>query len=165
MIIRPIREDDAGAFLDLCRALDEETAFMMLEPGERPLDIDARRAAIAAILACDNATLFVADEGRNLAGYAEASGGTFRRNRHSAHLVIGVRRAFAGRGIGRRLLAAVDEWAPRAGVHRLELTVMIHNAAAVHLYRKCGFEIEGVRKHSLLVDAAWVDEYAMAKLV
>jgi len=34
-VIRTIREDDAPEFLRLCRRLDEESTFMMLEPGER----------------------------------------------------------------------------------------------------------------------------------
>ena len=51
------------------------------------------------------------------------------------------------------------------GLHRLELTVMVHNTAAVGLYHKLGFGIEGTRKDSLLVNGAYVDEYAMAKLL
>ncbi|RPJ50122.1 MAG: GNAT family N-acetyltransferase, partial [Chloroflexi bacterium] len=33
--IRPIRIEDVPAYLELARALDAETYFMMLEPGER----------------------------------------------------------------------------------------------------------------------------------
>lgn len=31
--IRNIKEEDAGAFLELCLRLDRETEFMLLEPG------------------------------------------------------------------------------------------------------------------------------------
>ena len=37
MTIRDITAGDAAAFLDLCLALDHETAYMMYEPGERGL--------------------------------------------------------------------------------------------------------------------------------
>jgi RimJ/RimL family protein N-acetyltransferase len=56
-------------------------------------------------------------------------------------------------------------WAHRHRVHRLELTVMAHNAAAVALYEKAGFVIEGTRRHSMLIDGSYVDEYYMAKLL
>jgi hypothetical protein len=32
-VIREIRESDAGSFVALCKELDAETRFMMLEPG------------------------------------------------------------------------------------------------------------------------------------
>ena len=41
---------------------------------------------------------------------------------------------------------------------------MCHNAAALRLYQKNGFEIEGRARRSLMVDGAPVDEYYMAKL-
>jgi RimJ/RimL family protein N-acetyltransferase len=50
-------------------------------------------------------------------------------------------------------------------IHRLELTVMTHNEAGIALYRRPGFEIEGVKKQSLLMDGQYVDEYYMAKLL
>jgi RimJ/RimL family protein N-acetyltransferase len=100
-----------------------------------------------------------------LVGYIGARGGAYRRNRHSAHLVIGILQAFTGQGIGARLFAALEDWAHERGLHRLELTVMVHNTAAIRLYRELGFVIEGTRKDSLLVNGAYVNEYAMAKLL
>jgi len=35
---------------------------------------------------------------------------------------------------------------------------MTHNEAGLVLYRRRGFEIEGVKKHSLLVGSQYVDE-------
>ncbi len=48
---------------------------------------------------------------------------------------------------------------------RIELTVMTHNEAGIALYRRQSFEIEGVKKQSLLMDGQYVDEYYMAKLL
>jgi RimJ/RimL family protein N-acetyltransferase len=42
---------------------------------------------------------------------------------------------------------------------------MTHNQARVALYKKQGFEIEGRKRHSLLVGGHYVDEYLMAKLL
>jgi RimJ/RimL family protein N-acetyltransferase len=42
---------------------------------------------------------------------------------------------------------------------------MVHNEAALALYKKMGFEIEGRKKHSLLINGTYVDEYCMAKLL
>lgn len=165
IVVRPAREADASALLALQQALDGESRLMMLEPDERPASVAAARAHIIELLAKRTSALFVADAGAELAGYIEAEGGAFRRNRHRATLVLGVRAAYGRRGLGRRLLEAVTAWAPYTGVTRLELTVMAHNTAAIALYRAIGFEQEGLRRRSLIVDGAPVDELAMALLL
>jgi RimJ/RimL family protein N-acetyltransferase len=63
------------------------------------------------------------------------------------------------------MLSKLEQWAEGIGIRRLELTVMTHNERAVGLYKKIGFEVEGLRKDSLYVDGRYVDEYSMAKLL
>jgi RimJ/RimL family protein N-acetyltransferase len=55
-------------------------------------------------------------------------------------------------------------WSAAAGLARLELTVHTTNLAAVAVYLRCGFEVEGRRRKSLFVDGAFVDEYLMSRL-
>lgn len=43
--------------------------------------------------------------------------------------------------------------------------MLTENAAAVHLYGKCGFEIEGTRRNSMRVRGVYKDEYEMSKLL
>lgn len=57
------------------------------------------------------------------------------------------------------------QWAKKSQLHRLELTVIEHNEQAVHLYKKMGFEVEGVKRNSLLIDGQYVNELYMAKLL
>jgi ribosomal protein S18 acetylase RimI-like enzyme len=163
--IRRIQENDAEGFLKLCRALDEETAFMLLEPGERQTAITEERERIERLLAKDNQTILVAEEGGRFVGYVAASGGRYARNHHCAYLVMGVLQSYAGQGIGTRLFEEIETWARQQGLRRLELTVMAHNRAGVALYQKRGFEIEGTRRHSLFVKSEPVDEYYMGKLL
>lgn len=163
--LREIKQDDAAAFLALCTRLDEETRLMMLEPGERTTSVEEQRHLIAEIMATPNSALFVAEAEGALVGYVGAYGGRCRRNRHCAEIVIGILQAYTGQGLGTRLLTRLENWAREQGLHRLELTVMVHNVPAVALYRKQGFFIEGLRRHSLCVDGQWVDEYAMVKLL
>ncbi len=165
LTIREITEDDAGPFLEMCRALDEETKFMLLEPGERTLSVEEQRERIQSLADRENSTILVAEMDGQLVGYIYADGGRYRRNQHCAHIVIGVRAAYAGQGIGARLFEELIDWAGKHGLTRLELTVMTHNVRGVRLYQKMGFEIEGLRRRSLFVDGEYVDEYAMSRLI
>ncbi len=165
MLVRTARESDAEALLRLLKRLDEETRFMMYEPGERSTTVREQGELLGSILASANGTVLLAEVDGRLVGFLEARGGAFRRNRHVAHLVIGVLAEHAGRGIGTALMEEAERWARGHGIHRLELTVMAHNLGAVALYEKAGFTIEGTRSHSMLVDGSYVDEHYMAKLL
>jgi len=82
-----------------------------------------------------------------------------------SYIIIGILQEFTGQGIGGQLFTALEEWAHQTSITRLELTVMTHNKAGLALYKKRGFEIEGTKKHSLLVNGHYADEYYMAKLL
>jgi RimJ/RimL family protein N-acetyltransferase len=165
LLVREIREEDAEDLLELLKRLDTETSFMMYEPGERKTTVAEQRGTIRSLLSTHNRTILIAELSGRLAGFLGVNGGAFRRNRHVAYLVVGVLGAFSGRGIGTALMSGAEGWAREHGIRRLELTVMAHNEAALALYGKVGFEIEGTRRGSLLVDGGYVDEHYMAKLL
>lgn len=78
---------------------------------------------------------------------------------------MGVHDAHTGRGIGRRLLDAVLDYADNwLGLIRLELSVNVDNAPALRLYERAGFEIEGRERQSILRDGVLVDAFTMSRL-
>jgi RimJ/RimL family protein N-acetyltransferase len=165
LTIREIEITDAKEFLELCTRLDKETQFMMLAEGERQEIVKKQQDQINRVLSIHNQIIFIATNGDHIVGYLGAYGGGYRRNAHSAHVVIGILKDFIGQGIGTRLFQTLEQWAYKRGIHRLELTVMTHNLPALALYKKVGFKIEGIKKHSILIDGCYVDEYYMAKLL
>jgi RimJ/RimL family protein N-acetyltransferase len=54
-----------------------------------------------------------------------------------------------GAGIGGQLLAAAIDWSRSAGAHKMMLHVWPHNARAIELYSRMGFEIEGRLRRQL----------------
>jgi RimJ/RimL family protein N-acetyltransferase len=163
--IRPATPDDAAAFLALRQQVDLETKFMMLEPGERQTTVEQERERLAAIDKSDNQQTFLAEDNGRLVGWLWANGGSYRRNHHNVHIVIGIRAAFTHQGIGTRLFQACEDWVKQRGLHRLELTVMTHNLPGIALYQKMGFAVEGKARDALLVDGNYVDLYTMSKLL
>jgi putative acetyltransferase len=87
------------------------------------------------------------------------------RRRHVGVIGMSVHREWRGRGVGTALMAAAvplaENW---LGLSRLELTVYVDNAAAIALYRKFGFEVEGTMRRYALRDGQYVDSHAMARL-
>ena len=165
MKVRPITESDCEEFLLLSQRLDQETQFMLFEPGERTTTVEEQRQRIKGVLSQDNQMIFVAKHENHLVGFLGAFGGSFQRNRHCAYIVIGILQAYVGQGLGAQFFQGLEEWAVMHKLHRLELTVMSHNERGVNLYRKMGYLIEGTKKDSLRVNGKYVDEYYMAKLL
>jgi L-phenylalanine/L-methionine N-acetyltransferase len=87
------------------------------------------------------------------------------RRAHVAYIGIGVHDDHRGTGIGTALLGelidAADNW---FGLKRLELTVYADNAAAIALYRKFGFEQEGLLRAYAFRAGAYADALTMARL-
>jgi RimJ/RimL family protein N-acetyltransferase len=109
--------------------------------------------------------LLLAEDDGKIIGYLSAQRGTLRRIKHTAYIVIGIRKQHQHKGIGTRLFKKLVDWAEANGIKRLELTVMYLNTSARHLYENVGFVVEGIKKRSMLVDGEYVDEYYMAKLL
>lgn len=68
-----------------------------------------------------------------------------------------------GRGVGRALLAAAEDQARRAGAVKLSLRVLGTNTAALRLYERAGFTLEGVLRHEFRIDGVDVDDHLMAR--
>lgn len=69
-----------------------------------------------------------------------------------------------GRGVGDRLVRDTLRWATAQGLTRVELRVWPDNVAAIRLYERYGFEIEGrIRRHAI-VDGREIDALLMAWL-
>ncbi|HEY7484750.1 MAG TPA: GNAT family N-acetyltransferase [Streptosporangiaceae bacterium] len=163
--IREASPDDAPALLDLQLALDAESSFMLLEPGERPTDPEPLRSRLARQAAPEDLSYTLVAEADGPAGYVDVSVPPYRRACRTGYLVMGVRASHAGRGVGRALLQAAVGRARAGDLRRLELTVMAHNRRALNLYLSTGFLVEGLRRAPLEVDGAAVDEYYMGLLL
>jgi RimJ/RimL family protein N-acetyltransferase len=159
------RPYDAAALLELKHQLDRETAFMMYEPDERDSPVRDLAAELARLGRSANSVILLAELADQLIGYVQLTGGSLRRSRATAYVVIGVLAHAAGRGTGTELLRQAKAWAAARGLHRLELTVMAHNTRAIRLYERMGFTIEGRRSECLLIDGQFIDELTMALLL
>jgi len=83
---------------------------------------------------------------------------------HCGTFGIGLLPEFRGKGIGRALMLRTIAAAFVFGITRVELTVREKNANAIGLYKNLGFEIEGLHRNAVCVDAQYENLYSMALL-
>lgn len=108
----------------------------------------------------------VALQGEELLGCAGLHPvGPSLRRRHAATLGILVAKPAQGQGVGGALMTALLDYADNwAQILRMELTVYSDNAAAIRLYQRHGFEIEGRMPAYALRHGRYVEALAMGRL-
>jgi ribosomal protein S18 acetylase RimI-like enzyme len=107
---------------------------------------------------------FVALDGDRVVGWCDVTPHDRPVTRHCGVLGIGVLPEWRGHGVGLRLIEATLEAARAFPLARVELVVRADNPRAIALYRKVGFEVEGRRQRTLLVDGVYYDDITMALL-
>ncbi|MGJ9383087.1 N-acetyltransferase family protein [Salipaludibacillus sp. CF4.18] len=165
MKVREIETSDAEKLANLTKRVDESSQYMLWESGERDIQTKNQLKMIKGMKDAENSTILVAEKDNDLVGYLIAIGGNARRKRYSAYIVIGILKAYRGQGIGTKLFNELEQWAASNNIRRLELTVVTKNEGGLRLYKKVGFEMEGIKRNSLFIDGDFVDEYYMSKLL
>lgn len=88
-----------------------------------------------------------------------------QRRSHVAALGIGIRDDWQGRGIGSAMMtAAIDRADNWMNILRIELIVFTANEAAIALYRRHGFVVEGTHRAHALRNGVYADALTMARL-
>jgi ribosomal protein S18 acetylase RimI-like enzyme len=106
---------------------------------EAPVDVDQRRRRLVEDIEREDAIVLVAEAGGQPVGEL----GLHLARYGVADLGMAVAAGWRGRGIGSALLAEAIDQARTAGAHKIALQVWPHNAAAIALYERFGFQREG----------------------
>ena len=83
---------------------------------------------------------------------------------HCGTLGVGLLPEFRGKGIGRQLMQRTIDAAFAFGLTRIELTVSEGNANAIALYKRLGFEIEGLHRNAVCIEGQYENLHSMALL-
>lgn len=167
LTLRSLRPEDAHDWLQFRAALGDESQHTLAHPGMALPPEERFRKYLEECAADATALQLGAFAGPELVGHLGCRpvvpGHPWAG--HVSEFGMAVRKAFWGRGIGKNLLAALDEHALRLGVLRLEATVRMENERGLALYLGAGFHIEGVRRQAAKIDGRFSDEYYLGKLV
>ncbi|HEY3921796.1 MAG TPA: GNAT family N-acetyltransferase [Gaiellaceae bacterium] len=163
ILIRPAEPGDAGALVELARAVGGEPGGWLLADSNWRSVGDERRF-VRAVRKHRDAAVLVAEANEEIVGRLSLSRDPHPSSAHVADLGLMVSESHRRRGIGTALLEAAEQWARSAHVSKLELHVFPHNEPAIALYEHCGYAREGFRlRHYRRPDGTLVDAVLMAK--
>jgi RimJ/RimL family protein N-acetyltransferase len=102
-----------------------------------------------------------------IVGLLDFSNGHRQRIAHTGEFGMSVEKSVRDQGIGSLLLQVLIDWAAQnETIEKIGLNVHSNNERAIALYKKMGFEIEGIRKRDLEYgDGQYVDTTVMGRFV
>lgn len=164
-IIRSANIEDAQALSDLRLQLDGETENFDREQGEGFIDTTGFEEIIKEDTVSPRNLCLVAEIDNRIVGFSRCAGSPLKRIAHKVDFGVGVLKEFWRYGIGKNFLKASVEWADANDIKKMALTVVETNDKAVLLYKKLGFEVEGVLKNDkLLSDGNYYNTIVMGRI-
>lgn len=162
--IRTAEVADAYKLTTVRAKVDEETEFLDRAPGEGVLDEQAFQRLIQNDRETGNHLFLVATVQDRIVGFSRCEGSPLSRKAHVVEFGVGVLEEYWGLGLGSALLQASIDWAEQTGLVKMSLSVLETNQKAVSLYKRYGFEVEGVlRKDKRLADGSYYDTLLMGR--
>lgn len=162
MIIKNPTKEMAAQLLEFVKVTFNETDNLLTAADEFNMTVEQEENYIVTNLERRLGNILVAMDGEEIIAVCGIHGREGRRRvAHIANLGITVRKAYWGQGIGFKLMEAQKEYALNNDITKISLEVRTDNESAIHLYKKCGYVVEGTNKNSMIIDGKYVDTYYM----
>lgn len=162
--IRSATAADAGLLSALRVQIDGETEFLDREPGEAFIDAPGFEQLIRADSEKKRNIFLVAVVEGRIVGFSRCEGSQLRRFYHKVEFGVCVQQEFWGYSIGKNLLKQSMAWADSNGITKITLNVLEINEKAIALYKKLGFDIEGILKNDkILSDGQYYNTIVMGR--
>lgn len=164
-IIRSAMEKDAKNLSEVRFQIDGETENLDREKGEAFID----ELGFKQIINDDTESIInlflVAEVNERIVGFSRCEGSKLKRSSHKVEFGVCVLKEYWGYGIGKNLLKEAVNWADLNEIKKITLNVLETNDKAIKLYKKYGFEEEGVLKEDkLLSDGNYYNTILMGRI-
>lgn len=158
---------DAVAFIDFMNQVARESDYLVMDESGFRFSPEEMERIFKAGIENPGELCLLAKVGSEVIGAISVKSSKQFRISHIGNIFIAIKKDYWGHGLGTILLDEVIEWAQEIDLlKRLELTVQVRNQAAVHLYQKMGFVIEGTQVRGARTDEGeWLDLYYMGRLI
>lgn len=163
-VIRSAMETDAKNVSEIRVQIDGETENLDRKKGEAFIDEVGFQQLIKTDMENARNLFLVAEVDDRLVGFSRCEGISLNRFSHKVEFGVCVLKEYWGYGIGKNLLKESVLWADSNKIKKITLCVLETNEKAIQLYKKFGFEVEGVlKKDRILSDGKYYDTIVMGR--
>ncbi|WP_391121581.1 GNAT family N-acetyltransferase [Psychrobacillus sp. L3] len=162
--VRSAIEKDAKDLSELRLQIDGETENLDREKGEEFIDREGFEQLIKTDSEKSRNLFLVAVVHDRIVGFSRCEGIYLNRFSHKVEFGVCVLKEFWGYGIGKNLLKESVAWADFIGIKKITLNVLETNDKAIELYKRLGFEMEGILKNDkILADGKYYNTIMMGR--
>lgn len=167
VVVRSAAKRDAAALIDLTKGVIGEEIYQLTSHAEFEMTIEAEEKWIESHLTNSNHLILVAEMSTKVVGILDFCNGHRQRIAHTGEFGMSIEKTARDQGIGSLLLQVLIDWAGQSSaIEKLGLNVHANNERAIALYKKMGFEVEGIRKRDLKYgEGQYVDTVVMGRFV
>ncbi|MFH4677586.1 GNAT family N-acetyltransferase [Vibrio diabolicus] len=159
IIVRPTTVEDAAALVEIYSQPKAQRETLQLPKPSLAMWVERLSNMPAGVYS------YVAEIDGKVVGNIGFHHSQRPRTMHTASFGIGVHDSFHGLGIGSKLIETVTELADNwLNVRRIQIEVNADNDAAIGLYKKHGFKIEGEAIDGSFRDGEFINTYYMARI-
>lgn len=166
VVIRQAEINDAEQLLQCIKIYIPQSDFIPKLEQEIKLTLQQEKDWINSFLINDNSLLLVAEYENQIIGNIDLTGSQRKIMEHTAVIGMGMFKDWRNSGLGTELLFATIDWAKQNKILELIwLQVYTENKLGLHLYRKMGFEENGIIKNYFKRDNQYFDNLTMSMVV
>ena len=158
IVIERAKSTDAEAILNFTKICGSETDNLSFGEGGIPVSVEKEADYIKSMENSNTEIFLVARDGNEIVGTGSYSVFPRKRMAHRGEFGISVRKSYWNLGIGTMLLEHILDFAKNVAKSEIvSLEVRSDNAAAIHLYKKFGFEKIGTFKGYFKINEDYID--------
>ncbi len=160
VISRPL-PDKAKKIVDFLNEVGGETDFLTYGLGEFPFSVEEEKIIISECIESDFCLMIIAEIENEIASQLFLQRSNRSRLAHIGDIGITVSKKYWGNSIGKHMILTAIEWARQKGIAKLQLQVRSDNDRAIGLYKRLGFNIEGLIGRAIKLNGNYFDDYIM----
>ena len=158
--------EDAQNMINFYNVVGGESDFLSFGAGEFKRDIQDYKEYITATSSEPNSIMLLAAIHSEIIAIATINSSQKERTKHVGTLGIVISQKYTGMGLGKILMNELLEWARQNGItKKISLVTNENNKVAIELYKKLGFEVEGLLKQDNFVNGAYCNTIMMGLLL
>ena len=166
VIIREAKKEDAQSMIDFYNLAGGETDFLSFGKNEFKRDLKEYESYLESTGGEDNSIILLTIIDEQIAGIASINSNQKVRTKHVGTLGIVVTEHYWGLGLGVKMIDCLIEWAKLNGItKKISLLTREDNTRAIELYKKVGFETEGILKKDNYINGVYYNTLMMSLII
>jgi RimJ/RimL family protein N-acetyltransferase len=164
--LRESTKEDAQSIIKFYNTVGAETTYLSFGGYEYNVSLEQQEAMIESTNSSDNNFMILALVDDKIIGIGTISSNQKKKGKHVGILGIVITEKYCDLGLGKIMMDCLINWCRDNKITtKISLSVREDNPRAIALYKKCGFEIEGILKNETYIDGEFFNIVCMGMIL